>query len=205
MTLDLDNLARLEAAATPGPWNIADTASLPSAAFEVARVGRSAASLSIRAGEPGQDMMRAATGSITADARFIAAARNALPALLADHARLVAEVARLRGVVEAMNPEHNYMALLDLFMDRAHVAEAEVARLAAELDEPITSSITNPAPIAHGLVMARLRCLARNLRDAAGCALAWRLHHDFKESWRIGDCEAWCPNLDGQPAPGWER
>ena len=97
---DLDNLTRLEAAATPGPWNIADTASLPSSAFEVARVGRSAASLSIRAGEPGQDMMRAATGSITADARFIAAARNALPALLADHARLVAEVARLRGLVE---------------------------------------------------------------------------------------------------------
>lgn len=97
--IDLDNLARLEAAATPGPWNIADTSSLPSSAFEVARVGRSAASLSIRAGEPGQDMMRAATGSVTADARFIASARNALPALLADHARLVTEVARLRGVI----------------------------------------------------------------------------------------------------------
>ena len=50
-----------------------------------------------------------------------------------------------------------------------------------------------------------LRVLARNLRDAAGCALAWRLHRDFELSWRAGDCEAWCPNLDGEPAPGWER
>ncbi len=45
--------------------------------------------------------------------------------------------------------------------------------------------------------------LARNLRDAAGCALAWRLHRDFAASWEHGDCDAWCPNLEGVAAPGW--
>lgn len=98
---------------------------------------------------------------------------------------------------------------------------ATLARLVAELDEPITSAFTNPAPIGHALVMDRRvhtydaaaliaatawrETLARNLRDAAGAALAWRLHRDFELSWRHGDCEAWCPNLDGERAPGWER
>lgn len=50
-----------------------------------------------------------------------------------------------------------------------------------------------------------LDTLARNLRDAAGCALAWQLHRDFEWSWRYGDAEAWCQNIDGKPAPGWER
>ena len=74
---------------------------------------------------------------------------------------------------------------------------------------PITSAITNPAPIERGLVMdewstmpmqPRLRCLARNLRDAAGCALAYDL-----------GCSAeyartpWDATLAGRPAPGWER
>lgn len=54
-------------------------------------------------------------------------------------------------------------------------------------------------------MQSRLRTLARNLRDAAGCVLAWRLHRDFARSWEHGDCEAWCPNLDGERAPGWER
>ena len=67
---DLDNLARLEAAATPAPWSI--SYGLHALAFEVARVGRRDGSLSILAGEPGQDMMYEATGSIVADAAFIA-------------------------------------------------------------------------------------------------------------------------------------
>lgn len=92
----------------------------------------------------------------------------------------------------------------------------------------ITNPITNSAPIERGLVMDadavavctdpdcmlcaaharaaltdRMRTLARNLRDAAGCALGWRHARAFEESWRIGDCEAWCPNLDGHAAPGW--
>ena len=75
-----------------------------------------------------------------------------------------------------------------------------LAALIRELAEPITSPITNPAPIEHGLVMdewsamtmqSRLRCLARNLHDAAGCARAaqacqpliiaaeaWAQHHE---------------------------
>ena len=54
-------------------------------------------------------------------------------------------------------------------------------------------------------LLAWRETLARNLRDAAGCALAWRLRRDFGNSWERGDCDAWCPNLDGAPAPGWER
>jgi inactivated superfamily I helicase len=50
-----------------------------------------------------------------------------------------------------------------------------------------------------------MRTLARNLRDAAGCALAWRLHRDFEWDWQHGDCEAWCPNLDGARADEWQR
>ena len=89
-----------------------------------------------------------------------------------------------------------------------------LAALIRELDEVITNPITNPAPIGHALVMdaaaliaatAWRETLARNLRDAAGAALAWRLHRDFEWSWRHGDADAWCPNLDGEPAPGWER
>jgi hypothetical protein len=109
---DLDNLTRLEAAATPGPWSISE--GLHALAFEVARVGRRAGSLSILAGEPGQDMMYEATGSIAADAALIAAARNALPALLADHARLTAEVARLTAEVEGLTAERDhYRGALD--------------------------------------------------------------------------------------------
>ena len=52
---------------------------------------------------------------------------------------------------------------------------------------------------------AALWCLARNLRDAAGCALAWRRGREFDWNWEHGDCEEWGPNLDGKPAPGWER
>jgi hypothetical protein len=57
------------------------------------------------------------------------------------------------------------------------------------------------APIAEeATVRAALWCLARNLRDAAGCALAYDL-----------GCSAeyartpWDANLAGRPAPGWER
>ena len=42
-----------------------------------------------------------------------------------------------------------------------------------------------------------LRVLARNLRDAAGCALAVRMTSPAFGRWRS--------NCDGRAAPGWER
>lgn len=96
---------------------------------------------------------------------------------------------------------------------------ATLAALIRELDEPITSAITNPAPIERGLVMdewsamtmqSRLRCLARNLRDAGGCALAFHLGNPEATPTRYVpgrgwfETNVWEPNLDGRAVPGWE-
>jgi hypothetical protein len=77
---------------------------------------------------------------------------------------------------------------------------ATLAALERELDEPVLFD-------AHALIAATewRETLAANLATAAGCALAWRLRRDFGSSWEHGDCDAWCPNLDGVAAPGWER
>lgn len=82
---------------------------------------------------------------------------------------------------------------------------------------PITNPIANPAPIEHGLVMdewsamtmqSRLRCLARNLRDAAGCALAFDLGERLG-AWHFNEMDKspapWDSNRAGQAAPRWER
>jgi hypothetical protein len=59
---------------------------------------------------------------------------------------------------------------------------------------------------AHGISMRRLRTLAANLATAGalchshwlGNASVWG--HDCEDSE-----EAWFPNCDGKPAPGWDR
>lgn len=76
---------------------------------------------------------------------------------------------------------------------------ATLAALIRELDQPVLYDAATLLAAS-----AWRETLARNLRDAAGCALAWRLRRDFGDSWERGDCAAWCPNLDGKPAPGWE-
>jgi hypothetical protein len=77
---------------------------------------------------------------------------------------------------------------------------ATLAALIRELDEPVLYDAATLLAAS-----AWRETIARNLRDAAGCALAWRLRRDFEWNWKHGDCEAWCPNLDGVRAPGWER
>lgn len=70
-------------------------------------------------------------------------------------------------------------------LDADRIAEMR-ARLRARLDAQ---------EAAHALA-EQMRTLARNLRDAAGCALAAH-HYSYQRAWRA--------NLDGRAAPGWER
>lgn len=52
----------------------------------------------------------------------------------------------------------------------------------------------------------RMACLARNLRDAAGCALAAAFQRYVNTGLgRPAGEQEWEPNLDGLAAPGWER
>ena len=109
---DLDDLARLEAAATPGPWTINR---ITGGDVEVHEIYSDAGS--------GGWRVVSEMGEIEPDsnAAFIAAARNALPALLADHARLVAELAAERDAHHAT-------------CDALALERAEVARLTAEVE-----------------------------------------------------------------------
>lgn len=64
-----------------------------------------------------------------ADADFIAAAKNAWPSISARLRAAEAANARLRSHYDAAAPEHNLLALLDLYEGRRLEAVAEVARL----------------------------------------------------------------------------
>ena len=122
MTLVLDDLARLEAlerAATPAD------APLP---WRVLRNPRGIA-CSILAGDRGVLAMPAAL-------EYLVAAANALPALLADHARLVAEVADLRDDIAAGEQGRAYLrTLIEEAQRGQRKAEAEVARLRALVED----------------------------------------------------------------------
>src|SRR4029077_17975206 len=85
--IDVDDLTRLEAGASPGPWRIAHGESDGMKYVAVER--RRGTAVSVMEKEPGawDDEME---GLIEAELKLAAAARNALPALLA-------EVRRLRG------------------------------------------------------------------------------------------------------------
>lgn len=50
----------------------------------------------------------------------------------------------------------------------------------------------------------RMECLARNLRDAAGCALGFRLGYDSAGDVDGTDGTEWMPGQK-RPAPGWSR
>lgn len=79
--LDLDNLRKLDAAATPGPWEHRPGIDPPGDII-APHLGESG---------PRPFITRISAWGRSADAALIAAMRNALPALLADHARLVVE------------------------------------------------------------------------------------------------------------------
>lgn len=56
----------------------------------------------------------------------------------------------------------------------------------------------------RGLFIA-MHTLARNLRDAAGCAVASDLRNLTIGEFGDDIESAWHSNCDGKPAPGWER
>jgi hypothetical protein len=148
MTLDLDNLARLVAASEkvhPTPWTV------------------------LADGAPPDDMRFAAyiddddengvvqPGIRLDSAKLIVAVVNALPALLADHARLTAEVARLRGLVELITNLITNPASIE----HGLVMTDEISEPFAEGDAEQRSSQTcarpkcsDPATVVTGLCVA---------------------------------------------------
>jgi hypothetical protein len=53
---------------------------------------------------------------------------------------------------------------------------------------------------------AQMKKLGRNLRDAAGCAVAWGYSANYARDLLMRQrFDQWRPNCNGQPAPGWER
>ena len=125
MTLDLDNLRKLEAAATPGPWEEAEWYG-----FEEGGWCAIGPHHTQRAEEDGSDEPDSESHErAKRDAALIAAMRNDLPALLADHARLTAEVADLRSYAQMVARER------DKAIDMHDAARAEAARLRGLVEE----------------------------------------------------------------------
>ena len=149
---------------------------------------------------------------------YLVTAANALPALLADHARLTAEVARLRGLVDLITNLITNPAPIEhgLVMDEPEPRRTSpigrmierVLPIDEDADRRVTAALSraartaresrnlHPAPSIRTLAAT----LARNLRDAAGCALAYDLGCSAEHA-RM----PWDANLAGRPAPGWER
>lgn len=89
---DHDALRALEAAATPGPWKRYGMAGVAGPDWEIVDERR----VECDCGEP-----VALTGCVTnADAAFIAAARNAVPALLAENADLRGRLAAVEALAD---------------------------------------------------------------------------------------------------------
>lgn len=108
---DLDVARYLVACANAAPGLVAEVA-------EWAAVGSHALDLF--------DPMCKGRAPHPSDVRYVLGAVKAANASLrAERDEARDEVERLRGIVEAMNPEHNYMALLDLYDERERQAQAE--------------------------------------------------------------------------------
>ena len=104
MTVDLDELERLEKAATPGPWHQHET-------WPGANLGRNVVSYKPSAnGIVGSDFFQTRTDE---DAEIIVTARNALPAL-------IAELRQLRKLEKVVN-------LIQCRLDAA-IADCHAAR-----------------------------------------------------------------------------
>lgn len=101
--IDLDNLARLRAASekvNPTPWTVLADGGPPDDLRFAAYIDDDDENCVV---QPGVRLD---------SAKLIVAVVNALPLLLADHARLVAEVARLRGLLATPHdPEPTYHVL----------------------------------------------------------------------------------------------
>lgn len=103
--LDLDAVERAERAMTPGPWSMR----------------RESHFVQIRAADLEElATTEQARGVDVANAAGIVALRNAAPAL-------IAEVRALRRHYDAAGPDHNLLALLDLYHEREQAALAKLA------------------------------------------------------------------------------
>ena len=98
MKLDKERLRVLAEAATPGPWILLPVEDgSPYLRVRGTRLGARYKVANVLA--PTYFMPRDGIES-TANAEFIAAARDAVPTLLAENAALAAEVERLRGIIK---------------------------------------------------------------------------------------------------------
>jgi hypothetical protein len=221
VTLVLDDLARLEAlerAATPAPWADGSASCCPDMGWVDGPAGKGKVC-------PQYEGTKTTHTLDANDAALIAAIRNALPALLADHARLTDEVADLRDDIAAGEQGRDYLrSLVEEAQRGQRKAEAEVARLRG-LVAAITNPITNPASIEHGLVMtddlsepfaegdAEQRpsqtCACSSAYREIGpgihakyCALAGQPLDDGRQRWRCTACDSVstvdrCPQCGG--------
>jgi hypothetical protein len=111
---DLDALERLLAEATPGRWRV-------DGSFDICRDPN---------GAPDDNGDIVCRGYDHADARLIVAMHSALPELIA----AARERDGLRAHYDTAGPEHNLLALLDLYEERRASATAERDALRAEVE-----------------------------------------------------------------------
>lgn len=158
MTLDLDNLARLEAAASPAPWGTEYDGMHVDEMVYVQRDDNNSEVCSTYNRHPTEHGHEESQ----ANALFIAAARNALPALLADHARLEAERDEaVREMTECID------ALLTGPVSAQVIARCDL-RLAQGFDGAarLHAELTAERDAHHATCDALARERAENTRDA---------------------------------------
>jgi hypothetical protein len=94
----------------------------------------------------------------------------------------------------------------DALRDRNEKAEAMMDRLMAANRQPATSKrvLFDAATL---LAATEWReTLAANLASAGALCVAWRLSAEYARDLLMRQrFDQWRPNLDGRPAPGWER
>ena len=131
--MTLDELDALHAAATAGPWEVLVT---PESQFCEWRV------VGPHYDDAFSDAGQSPCDDDTRDA--IVALHNAWPAISARLRAAAAEVEQLQRHYDAAAPEHNLLAVLDLYEGRRLEAEAEVERLRGALRGAIEELDTIP-------------------------------------------------------------
>lgn len=125
---DIEELDRLHAAATAGEWYRDERGFAPGVAVTLAFDGSPTLD--------GRTILRGNTawpGECRANEDFAMHAKNAWPEVSARLRAAEAESAKLRSHYDAAAPEHNLLALLDLYEGRRLEAVAECERLRGAL------------------------------------------------------------------------
>ena len=134
MTLDKERLRVLAEAATPGPWILLPVEDgSPYLRVRGRRLGARYKVANVLA--PTYFMPRDGIES-TANAEFIAAARDAVPALLAENAALAAEVERLRGYIVRMRDSLKFGAITGFEADQCRMGAAFLEAAMADKGAP---------------------------------------------------------------------